>query len=426
MRLTNEGSKEKVRFSPGQRRVLLLCILGYICAYMMRLNFSVAMPSIRGELALTNDQTGLAASLFLVLYAVGQLVWGRAGDKIKAKYMIPAGLFLSAGANLALGLAQAYGVVLAAEVLNGVAQSMLWAPIVRAIALHFEGEKRTRAAMLLNYSLVAGYALSWGCASLVGAFLHWRFIFFVPVAVTAVFLVFWLILYREEKTAPAPAEASKGSLKVIFQSKGLALLLLLSLLSALCHGVIKESIGNWLPTMLTDAGGFSTESTFGILVFVPLLNFAGLLLTKKVIGKNDHSPFVSALPAFLISLAVSVVPLLLSLFVDYNTFPVPFVVFTVLLFALMAALNPFFVTFIPMQFDEAGLVSTVTGMMDFSIYIGAAISSFLTGLLYERSGAWSGVAAMWAISMLLSLVFYIFAGKAGKTGQSGKKNSENR
>ena len=70
----------KNKYSSYQKRILALCFIAYVCAYMLRLNFSVANPAICEAMNLSTDKTGVIASGFLICYAIGQLISGRLGD----------------------------------------------------------------------------------------------------------------------------------------------------------------------------------------------------------------------------------------------------------------------------------------------------------------------------------------------------------
>lgn len=49
----------KERFTPGQRRTLLLCALSYTVAYLGRMNLSASLPGVQAALQLSETQAGV-------------------------------------------------------------------------------------------------------------------------------------------------------------------------------------------------------------------------------------------------------------------------------------------------------------------------------------------------------------------------------
>ena len=69
-----------------------LCSVSYLGVYFARNILSVVTPQIIESGAYTEEYIGSIASMFFTFYAVGQLINGLVGDKIKARYMISFGL----------------------------------------------------------------------------------------------------------------------------------------------------------------------------------------------------------------------------------------------------------------------------------------------------------------------------------------------
>ena len=77
-----------------------LCSASYLAVYFARNILSAVTPKIvNGDEAMV-EYIGVVSSLYFIFYAVGQLINGIIGDKIKAKYMISFGLFLAGATNI--------------------------------------------------------------------------------------------------------------------------------------------------------------------------------------------------------------------------------------------------------------------------------------------------------------------------------------
>ena len=119
------------------RKVFILCWLAYACAYLCRVNMSIAIPSISQSLGYSKTSLGLVGSSFFWAYGIGQLINGYIGDRISGRIFIFFGLLVSALINIFFGLAPTLVVMVILWMFNGYFQSMLWGPIVRILSRWF-------------------------------------------------------------------------------------------------------------------------------------------------------------------------------------------------------------------------------------------------------------------------------------------------
>ena len=151
------------KFSQNQRRIWLACFISYAAAYVARLNMGAALGSVIESMDLTDAQGGLFQTVFALVYAAGQLVNGSIVDRISARRYITAGLALSGVCNLLFGLGRSYWTMVAFWALNGAAQSMLWTPIVKLMAVWFKGARRSRASFGISMTLARTLSLYSSC-----------------------------------------------------------------------------------------------------------------------------------------------------------------------------------------------------------------------------------------------------------------------
>ena len=76
-----------------------LCSVSYLAVYFARNILGAVTPKMIG-VGFTEEYIGKLSSIYFIFYAVGQLINGAIGDKIKAKYMISFGLLLSGITNI--------------------------------------------------------------------------------------------------------------------------------------------------------------------------------------------------------------------------------------------------------------------------------------------------------------------------------------
>src|SRR5687767_2046586 len=90
-------------------RIFGITWLAYAGFYLTRKSFSVAKIAI-GEgtpLGFTQSQLALIDGAFLVTYAIGQFIYGLAGDALGPRRVIMAGMLLSVVTAAAMGLSSA-------------------------------------------------------------------------------------------------------------------------------------------------------------------------------------------------------------------------------------------------------------------------------------------------------------------------------
>ena len=394
------SKNEQLKFTPRQTLICVLCFCAYFFAYLIRVNLSIALPEITQFLSQSESASvDRIPSAFFWTYACGQLISGYLGDRISPKYMITVGLFASVIINILFAFSSSLNAMVVLWALNGLFQSMLWAPIMKTIVLNFDGERLRRMTFLMTLTLVFGYSISWSTSTLIKTYLDWRFVFIIPAILTFLFVICWFVLYKREGEKELVAENGKAiKLSSLFHVKFSPLFLVLIVFVCIMHGIIKESISTWLPTMIDSLGTFSLSSTLGVLIVVPFVNFIGVMLMKYIMSKGKANCYFTAFVLLLISFIVALIAAVFC-----NIHVAVLVCLTVSMSGLTFAVNPVLTAFFPLDFRRWNCVSTITGLIDCSIYIGAAFSSPLTTFLANGSD-WSLVTVMWAIVLIIATI----------------------
>ena len=65
-----------------------LCAISYLAVYFAKNILGAVTPQLIGDGIFTAEYIGKISSLYFIFYAVGQLINGILGDKIKARYML--------------------------------------------------------------------------------------------------------------------------------------------------------------------------------------------------------------------------------------------------------------------------------------------------------------------------------------------------
>jgi MFS family permease len=150
---------------------------------------NVALPTIRGDLGLSDAGLAWVVNAFFVPFAVLLLPAGRLGDLVGARRVFLAGLVIFTLASLACGLASSPAVLLAARSAQGVGGALTCAVVLGMIARLYDDESgRARAFGLVAFVGAAGASIGVVAGGLLTqlASWHWVFLVNVPLGVLAV------------------------------------------------------------------------------------------------------------------------------------------------------------------------------------------------------------------------------------------------
>lgn len=396
-------------FDSAQKRIMAALVIAYSSAYVCRTNISMMLPGIMEELQLSQARAGMLATLFAVIYAVGQIVNGLIVDRVNPRYWIFSGLTISALCNLACAFVPNFNMMLGIWAINACAQSMLWTPVVKIMSLRFEGPAQAKASFFISFSLIFGNLAAWAAAGALVAAASWRMAFVGSAVITgSIGVITFLMLKgvrREEpvqKTAAAGAPAAqKQNLKALIWGTGLAMVLF----SCLFNGFVRDSIMTWAPTILKETQGIDLDSVIGVVLIIPIVNFFGVLLGRWVYNRVGHR---SRLTISLLTAGCFGFSLLLAML-----FRVHVLVCTALLaccVALAYGMNPILTSIVPLEYGKLKCVGTVAGLVDAFIYLGSGLSGVLTGALAENAG-WQIVFIIWAVGSLIGSAAMYFASR---------------
>ncbi|MFG1790335.1 MFS transporter [Nocardia sp. NPDC049149] len=243
---------------------------------------NVALPSIRAEFGLSTGMLSGVVSAYVLGYGGFVLLGGRAADLLGRRRMF---LFWMTVFLLFSGLggfATNGWMLLTARFVTGVAAAFLAPAGLSLITTNFaEGRVRDRALMFYAGIAAGGFSLGMVVGGLLTA-LGWRWVFFVPVLVSAVLLAAAIALVRDSGVP----ERVRGGFDVLGALGVTGAMLLL------VYGVVRlEHPGNGpVLTAATFAGGLALLALFVLnerraaapLVRLGILRSAALVRTNLV------------------------------------------------------------------------------------------------------------------------------------------------
>ncbi|MDP8203426.1 MAG: MFS transporter [Candidatus Tenebribacter mawsonii] len=420
--MTN-NTDTSLRIKQWQKKMFWMMWITYASFYLLRVNISIAMPSIMREFDLTKTNMGVVLTSLFFAYAIGQFINGQLGDKINARRIITFGLISSAILNIIFGFA-AGSLIFMAVIwgLNGYFQSMGWGPTVKTKANWFPKNIRGKISGKLGTSYIIGGAFSWFLAGTIAKYFNWRFTFFIPAAICIIIAIHWYIRARnapEEVGLPSLEDQENGidnhevkkdhhigfkeTLKITLLNPyvwfaGLALFGL---------NIVRYGFMSWAPTYMFEEQGAEISLAAYKAIAFPVAGGLGAIFAgwaSDHIFKHRRAPIAFIM---LLLLAAScylyrivpganwVLSLVILLFIGFFTFG-PHVL-------LVAAL--------PADLGTRKAASSVTGFIDAMGYVGASLTGVGTGYLIDNF-SWDAAFYFWIFGAVFAAIMILFVWKA--------------
>lgn len=229
-----KGKDITSRYKYWQWRTLIALMIGYICYYFLRKNFSAAIPAMEAELGLSKVQLGAFLTLNGIVYGLSRMVNGVIADRCSKRKLMTAGLLLSCVINLAIcfspkmngfihlldseGKATMALVYLIGSlwVLNGYVHGMGYPPCASLMAHWFKPSELATKQSIWNasHSIGAGIVIAL-CGWLLSRFGYsaWNLCFIIPAAISFVGAIGLYFSLRDtpDSVGLPPAETLDGA-----------------------------------------------------------------------------------------------------------------------------------------------------------------------------------------------------------------------
>lgn len=258
--------------------------VGYAGYYLVRKNFSLAMPHLI-EQGFSRTELGFALSGVAIAYGLSKFVMGSVSDRSNARTFMTLGLTASALIMIAMGLIPAatssVGIMFLLLLLNGWFQGMGWPPSGRSMVHWFSTNERGTKMALWNVSHNVGGGMVGPIAILgVAVFADWHAILYTHGFLALLVAAFVLIMVRDTPQSQGlpPIEEyrddypkafdyqegheSEFSAKAIFLEYVLnnKLLWAIAVANAFVY-LVRYGILDWAPTYLGEVKDFSFDDS---------------------------------------------------------------------------------------------------------------------------------------------------------------------
>jgi len=189
------------------RRWLVLAILG-LAQLMVVLDatiVNIALPSAQKDLGFSDASRQWIITAYALAFGSLLLLGGRIGDLFGRKWVFVAGLAGFAVASALGGVAQSFGMLVAARALQGVFGAMLAPAALSLLTTTFtEPAERNKAFGIFGAIAGSGAAVGLLLGGVLTEYLSWRWCLYVNLAFAGVAVVGALILLTNSRPAEKP------------------------------------------------------------------------------------------------------------------------------------------------------------------------------------------------------------------------------
>jgi len=392
----------------------------YLFFYNGRQNINLVMPLMKEYFASDLGTIGVVSSALFWCYAFGQLVSGRLGSYFGYKKLMIFGVVSSAVLNVLISFQNNLVIIAILWGANGFCQAMVWANGVGVINKWWPKEKRGFASGLATaFSGVAQavtyLTINW-CLILNPEW-TWRAGFRFPVVPMLLILIAFIFFFKEKpedvglspfKEENSDLDISDAKMEAEIKSKGFFYpykllftepkVIIFCLISAIA-GIGRYGLLTWIPTYFTDELGLTLKDDTFTYIVLPLgqacAMFVFPFITDKIF-KGKREP--------MLALASVVACLCLVAFPFFKTqLPATIMLFVVGVFSMVTGV----IWAIAGDMGGRALSSTVVGVLDWAVYMGAAIQASAFGFIQERfdwPAIFITIGALYIIMLVLTLM----------------------
>lgn len=371
----------------------LLFMFTYMVSYLTRINYGAVIVEMSDDMGIAASLLSLAVTGSFITYGTGQLISGYLGDRIQPKRLVFIGLLTTIGMNTIVPLCYDPWMMTALWCLNGFAQSFMWPPIVRLMAVLFREEDYKKATVVVSWGGSFGTIFVYLTSPVWIMVAGWRWVFWVSAAFGLVMLVLWSRFCPDIHESPARTKEkitkTEGAME--FMKSPLIWGIMLAIV---LQGALRDGVTTWMPSYISDTFRFSNVASILTGVLLPLFSILSFQVTSRIYDRKPDKPLLCAGSIFL---AGGISAVLLLVFSGKNA--VICILCMAMLTACMHGVNLILVCMLPVFFKDSGNVSTVSGVLNSCTYVGSAISTYGIAKISESAG-WNMTIALWmAIAM---------------------------
>lgn len=376
--------------------IACLCSVSYLAVYVARNILGAVSPQMIEEGGFSTEYIGNVSSVYFICYAVGQLINGAIGDKIKARWMISGGLMLAGVTNYLFSRVGGSfsGAAIAIYGMTGFFLSMIYGPMTKVVAENTDPAYTHRCSLGYTFASFLGSPL----AGVIAAYFAWQSVFVVSsitlVVMAVVGFCFFLAFERKGIIRYNQYKREKkqgGSIRVLIEHR----IVKFTLISVIT-GVVRTSVVFWLPTYISQYLGFSSSDSakiFTVATFIiSMTTFVAIFVYERLNRDMDKT--------ILLMFSVACCGFALVYFVKTPVLNIVLMVIAIM--SSNGAASMLWSRYCP-SLRDTGMVSSATGFLDFMSYMAAAVASSAFANAVSDIG-WQNLILVWLALMVAGVI----------------------
>ena len=409
------------QYSYWRLRIMYSMIIGYAAFYLVRLNFSVAIPEFIKVFHITESEIGFVLSAFSIVYGFGKFINGVIADHANARYFMAIGLVLSGIFNVLLGCSAGFASLCFFWLLNAYAQSMGWPPCARMLTQWYPQNKLGTMCGIWNCSHQIGGAIALSLSGILITYFGWAASFIIPGVLVIAVGFFLVNRLRDTPTSLGLPDVDllegcdhgANSRVLTFKETFYEHILPNRMLWCVCFAnffiyIVRMGILTWAPTFLLDEKGINLISAGFSSAAFEIAGIFGSLLAgslSDVVFKGRRGPVNTIFTVILTA------GLILLYWIPNNSFCLSFLILSIIGFLVYGPQMLAGLTAI----DVSGknVAATATGLTGTFGYIGSAICGILIGIIVTSWG-WNTGFLFFIISSFIASILFMFTWNATK------------
>ena len=412
--------KEYAKFKKHAWLMLLSFGITYLFFYNGRQNINLVMSQMATELGSTTAALGVVSSSLFWCYAFGQLINGRLGAFFGYNRFMMVGVAASGIINIIISFQHSIPVIALLWGLNGFFQSMVWANGLGVLNKWWPKSKRGFASGLTTAfsgsAQVVTYLTILLCLDMNPEW-GWRAAFRYPMIPMLLMLIAFAMFFKEKPEDVGLASFEEENAEQEKRDKELALqiekngylypykvlfsepkVIVFCLISAIA-GIGRYGLLTWVPTYFTEQLGLSIKDGIFSSILLPFGQACAMfifpLITDKVF-KGKREPML-ALASIVTFCGMMVFPFITS------QKPASLMLFILGVSGMVTGV----IWAIAGDIGGRAFSSTVVGVLDWAVYMGAAIQASVFGFMKDTFG-WSAIfitiGSLYIIMLILTLL----------------------
>ena len=375
----------------------------YFASYVTRINLAAVIQEVVTSTGYEKSALSVILVCMSISYGVGQIINGWIGDKIKPQNLIFVGLCTATVINIIFPFfTSSIPLMCVLWAINGFAQAMMWPPIVKIMVSTMDEETYGSASVIVSLGSSMGTIAVYLTAPVIISLLSWEFVLYASAAVGLFSVILWGALKDrtyDPKAIPQTVGENSTEQKPRFKFPREAMLPMVFIaLAIIFHGMIRDSVTNWMPSLLSETFRMGNSASILCTVSLALFSMVAFIVAGAFYKKCFRNEVACAATIFIIP---TVSALCLALF--FNTGAVLAIIMMTLITGANHGVNLMLIGHVPKRFRKYGNISTVSGAINSCTYVGSAIATYGIAKISELHG-WQFTAAVWFAIALIGLL----------------------